>query len=100
MNFLRESLLGFLAILISVVFNYASADTLIIEPDMGRQPLLNLLSEAHTNIDIVMYGFTDQTFVNALVLAKKSGEQVRVLIEPHPYRSAGENLRVIKKLRQ
>jgi len=74
------------------------ADQLIIEPDAGRAPLLSALSNAH-EIDLITYGLTDETFINALIHAKKSGKTVHVLIERAPYKSENENIAAINQLR-
>lgn len=75
------------------------ADTLIIEPDAGRSPLFNAIHDAKSSIDIVMYGFTDQELLNALIQAKNNGKNITILLEPTPYQSLNENTRVIRQLR-
>jgi len=75
------------------------ADELIIEPDAGRAPLLNAINHSQSSIDLVIYGFTDKTFMNALIRAKNNGKKIQILIEPHPYKSDYENNRAIRALR-
>jgi cardiolipin synthase len=98
MKFFASIKLFIFAFIILLAQQIASADTLIIEPEMGKQPLLNLITESVHKINLVIYGFTDQTFIQALINAKNSGKDINVLIEPHPYRSHGENNYAIKKL--
>lgn len=88
----------FLALLLFSSIAY-SAERLIIEPDDGREPLLSLIDDSKSSIDMVMYGFTDARFMNALVHAKRNGKEVRVLLEPHPYRAETENEFAIKRLK-
>src|SRR5579872_3185106 len=75
------------------------ADQLIIEPNAGRAPLLSAINHAKSSIDLVMYGFTDEDFMNALTHAKNQGKNVRVLLEPTPYKAQDENARAIQELR-
>ncbi len=75
------------------------ADTLLIEPDEGRTPILNAIHNAHS-IDLVMYGFTDPTFIDALIQAKNSGKNVNILLEPLPYKNANENIFALKRLKK
>lgn len=95
MQILRFIFIFFLSfILVSTSF----ADRLIIEPDAGREPLVTEIKKAKSSVDLVMYGFTDGTLLNALIEAKKSGKNVQVLLEPSPYKAAGENAFAIKRL--
>lgn len=73
---------------------------LIIEPDMGRAPLLNAIKQANSSIDVVMYGFTDFRFAGALVAAQNNHKNVRVLLQHHPYKFADENQAVINYLQK
>lgn len=74
----------------------ASADQLIIEPDMGREPILNLINNTHTSLQLVMYGFTDQTLLQALLKQHSNHHQVQVILEPAPYKAEGENSKTIR----
>ncbi len=80
-------------LLSSVLFfcNTTFADQLIIEPDMGRAPLLNSINRAKHSIDLVMYGFTDETLLDALLSKKNHGTDLKVILEPSPYRATDEN---------
>lgn len=77
---------------------YSFADELIIEPDAGRAPLLNAIKQSKRSIDLALYGFTDKTFINALINSKNNGKTIHVLLEPKPYKAENENVRAIKKL--
>lgn len=85
--------------LILVLFSSASfADQLIIEPDAGRQPLIHAIDHASASIDLVMYGLTDDAFIDALIHAKNQGKKITLLLEPAPYKSEHENDRAIHDL--
>jgi len=90
----------FLAIFIFTNATLVFADQLIVEPDDGRTPLLNSIQNAHSSIDLVMYGFTDFAFADALAKARQQGKQVHVLLESTPYRTENENEAVIQDLQK
>jgi phosphatidylserine/phosphatidylglycerophosphate/cardiolipin synthase-like enzyme len=75
------------------------ADTLIIEPDDGREPILQFMQSAKS-IDLILYGLTDPIFIDALTAAKKTGKNVRVLLEPLPYKNADENIKALQQLKE
>lgn len=66
-------------------------EKLIVEPDMGRSPILSLIDNSTSSINLVMYGLTDKQFITALTKAANRGENVQVLLEPTPYKAANEN---------
>lgn len=80
--------------------SYCFADQLIIEPDAGRTPLLNAIQQANNSIDVVLYGLTDETLINALINAKNTGKKMTILLEPTPYKSENENNRAIRQLQK
>jgi phosphatidylserine/phosphatidylglycerophosphate/cardiolipin synthase-like enzyme len=88
-------LLAFLCLFISVS---AFADKLIIEPDMGKQPLLNAINHTKQSIHLVMYGFTDEQLLNALAQQKQRGKSLKIILENNPYKAAGENTKAIQSL--
>ncbi len=55
-----------------------------IEPDDGRQPLLDAIGAAQTSIDVAIYELTDSRIAAALSTAATRGVTVRVLAEPKP----------------
>lgn len=71
--------------------NKAFSDQLIIEPDMGRTPILAAINDTKSSIQLVMYGFTDQAFINTLINNAKN-KNVKILLEKSPYKAADENL--------
>lgn len=88
-----RTLYYFLFLLITLLsFSAANAkEQLIIEPDAGRAPILSAIKNAHQSVDLVIYGLTDNDSIDALIQAKKAGKNVQILLEPHPYKAAGEN---------
>jgi len=70
------------------------ADQLIIEPDMGRVPITAALQDAQKNIDLVMYGFTDQTLLNRILSQKN--KNIKIILENHPYKAENENNKAIQ----
>lgn len=80
-----------------IIHAAAFADILITEPEAGRQPLLSIIKQARSNLDLVMYGFTDEELLQALIEAKKHGKEVRILLQHFPYQAPEENLSVIQK---
>jgi cardiolipin synthase len=98
-NFLRFFRLFIFSYFISSFSTSSFADqTLIIEPDMGREPLLQAITQARSSVDMVMYGLTDLAFVDALRDAQNHGKVVRVLLQHYPYKADDENLKAIKQL--
>lgn len=89
-------------IFISLFFSFIStsfAEQLIVEPDMGRAPLLHAIDGAQHNVDLVMYGFTDDAFADALIHEYRVGRDIRVLLQHFPYKSQDENKKIIAKLK-
>lgn len=76
------------------------ADRLIIEPDMGREPILSAINQAKSSVDLAIYGLTDKECIQALQNAKNNEKIVRVLIEKSPYKSEKENTRAIQQLKK
>lgn len=74
------------------------ADQLIIEPEMGRKPVVQLIDQAKHTIDLVMYGFTDQTLLDAIIRKHAQGKSVKVILEDAPYKTETENNKTIKQL--
>jgi cardiolipin synthase len=80
-------------------FLFAHAqEKIIVEPDAGRAPLLNAIANAKNSVDMVIYGFTDTEFANALISAQDQHKHVRVLIQHHPYKYEDENQPIIDLL--
>lgn len=73
----------------------AWADQLIVEPDMGIAPVKNAILSAEHSLDLIMYGFTDDTLLNALISQQRRGRTVKVILEQSPYKAEKENTKVI-----
>ncbi len=86
----------FLFVLFTLMTSLARADELIIEPAAGRAPLLSAINHAQTSTQLVMYGLTDKTLIDALVDAKSN---VQILLEPHPYKATDENNYAVRKIK-
>ncbi len=93
---LRTTLLIFLCLLNTT----ALAEQLIIEPDMGREPVLTQLNNARQSVHLVMYGFTDDTLFNAFLTQKQRGRSLKVILERSPFRNENENNRIITLFKQ
>lgn len=65
--------------------------TLFVEPDDGRQPLLDIINSAHKEILLTVYLLSDPDVELYLAEAKKRGVEVKVLLEEHPFGGAGLN---------
>lgn len=69
----------------------APCDTIITEPKAGTQPILQAINAAKSQINLVIYGFTQQSLRKALVHAKQHGVTVNVILEQAPYQDSQEN---------
>lgn len=56
----------------------------IVEPDDGRQPVLDFIAAAQKSLDVEIYEITDRRILTALEAAAGRGVQVRVMAEPRP----------------
>lgn len=90
-----KKILIFIYCLLFLTYAFAK-ETLIIEPDEGRAPLLSTIQNAKTSIDLVIYGITDKALINALIRSKEEGKKVKILLEPTPYKSEDENKKAIE----
>lgn len=62
------------------------------EPQAGITPVLSLINQAHSSIDLTMYELTDTQVERALVAAHKRGVEVRVLLNrKDPFESSNPN---------
>ncbi|TAK76276.1 MAG: hypothetical protein EPO11_04420 [Gammaproteobacteria bacterium] len=87
--------------LFTLLFSLTSyADQLIIEPDMGREPLVQAIQHAHYSIKLVMYGFTDRQLLESLLEQKAKGRTVAILLEQTPYKAEDENIKTIETLKE
>jgi cardiolipin synthase len=71
------------------------ADQLIIEPDMGRKPILDAINHTQHSLNLVMYGFTDPKLLDVVIQKHNEGKTLKVILEAHPYKSDQENNKTI-----
>jgi phosphatidylserine/phosphatidylglycerophosphate/cardiolipin synthase-like enzyme len=69
-----------------------------IEPDDGRQPILDELAAARHSIDLQVYLLSDNDIITALIDADRRGVRVRVIMEEHPFGGAGGQPEVFERL--
>lgn len=78
----------------------AFADQLIIEPDMGKAPIIDTMQAARQSVHLVMYGFTDTTLLAPLLKQHEQGRSVKIILEGQPYKAADENVKIMRLLKQ
>jgi cardiolipin synthase A/B len=61
-----------------------SSLTLFVQPDDGRAPVVDLLNNAQTSIDLMIYLLSDRDVITALKNAVLRNVAVRVLLEQNP----------------
>lgn len=91
MRLFYRSIIFFLLLYAKSLF----ADQLIIEPDMGRAPIIQAIKEARLSVRLVMYGYTDTVLLDTLLQQKASGKSVMILLEQTPYKAENENAHAI-----
>ena len=90
----------FLSFFVTANANVAKPEnTLLVLPDDGMTSISQSIDSAKTEIDVVMYAFTNQALANDLIRASQRGVNVKLMIEPHPYKNEDENKPVLKSLR-
>jgi phosphatidylserine/phosphatidylglycerophosphate/cardiolipin synthase-like enzyme len=82
--------------LLCLLISFAWGDELLIEPDQGIKPILEAINQARYSVDLVMYGFTDQSLADAIIQQKLSGKTVKVILEKTPYKNEEENKKIIE----
>ena len=65
------------------------ATGVFVEPDDGREPVLEELQAARCGIDVSVYLLTDEPVIDELIAAARRGIQVRVMLEQHPFGGGG-----------
>jgi phosphatidylserine/phosphatidylglycerophosphate/cardiolipin synthase-like enzyme len=60
----------------------------LVQPDDGVLPLLQLINDAAQSIYIKQFTFTHSALIEAVIAAHKAGRDVRVMLNPH--RSSGD----------
>src|SRR3954452_8248408 len=56
-----------------------------VEPEDGRNPVLEELNAANSSIDVMIYLLSDRDVMSALGRAESRGVQVRVILEHDPF---------------
>src|SRR5437870_4371653 len=67
---------------------------------MGTTPILNAIHATEHSLDLVMYGFTEQTLLDAIIRKKQQGKTVKMILEGSPYKSEQENNKTIRALNE
>lgn len=65
------------------------ATGVFVEPDDGRQPVIEELTGATCTIDISIYLLSDAEVIAALEAAGNRGARIRVMLEEHPFGGGG-----------
>lgn len=72
--------------------------TLFVQPDTGRQPLLDAIANAQKEIDVEVYLLSDKQIIAALEDAHQRGVLVNVMMEQHPFGGGNLNIKTEKEL--
>lgn len=78
----------------------AFADQLIIEPDMGRKPIIDIVKNARHSIDLVMYGWTDEQMLSPFIQQIENNKSIKIVLEDKPYKMEDQNTKVIHLLKK
>jgi phosphatidylserine/phosphatidylglycerophosphate/cardiolipin synthase-like enzyme len=71
---------------------------LIVEPDDGRQPLLDEIAAANESVKLEVYLLSDDEIVDALIAADRRGIDVRVMLEENPFGGNGTHPETFDRL--
>lgn len=74
--------------------------TIIILPESGSTPLIQAITSASNSIKMTMYGFTSNEIAEALIEQQHHGVTVQLLIEKKPYKTEGENKKILRRLKK
>lgn len=74
--------------------------TLSVQPDAGRQPILDAIDNARQEILVEMYLLSDKQIIEALSNARGRGVAVNVMLEKHPFGGSNLNNKSEKTLRE
>lgn len=92
-------ILTFFFFMLYFLLSPSFADRLIIEPDMGRAPLLATIANTKHSLHLVMYGFTDERLLEAILQAPTRDKTIQILLEATPYKAEDENNKTIAALK-
>lgn len=74
---------------LSSLVGVPEATGIFVEPDDGRDPVLEELQAARCGIDVSVYLLTDKAVIDELIASARRGIQVRVMLEQHPFGGGG-----------
>lgn len=100
LRFLYAALLAIFSMMAWAVPCDRSDGQIWITPSTGAEPLIQAIQNAHQSIEVVMYDFTNQTLLHALISAKYRGVLVSVIMEEAPYLQSDTNNRILKEMDQ
>ncbi len=66
-----------------------AAEGVFVQPDDGREPVLDEFTAARCTIDVSVYLLSDDEVIAGLDDASDSGVRVRVMLEEHPFGGGG-----------
>lgn len=75
------------------------ATGVFVEPDDGREPILDEIVAASCSIDVSIYLLTDEAIIDGLISAAARGVRVRVMLEEHPFGGGGGQYEVEAELK-
>ncbi len=76
----------------------AVATGVFVQPEDGREPVLDDLTAAECTIDISIYLLSDDEIIASLGAAVDRGVRVRVMLEEHPFGGGGSHNEDAKKI--
>ncbi len=71
---------------------------LLIEPEVGSRPILDLIESARSSVWLEMYLLTDEAALATLEGRARAACDVRVILEPAPYLDEGANVEAYERL--
>ncbi|HET9946617.1 MAG TPA: phospholipase D-like domain-containing protein [Patescibacteria group bacterium] len=82
----------------SHVLSATSNVSLFTQPETGKHPILDAISQAHQEILVEMYLLSDKDIISSLEQAKTRGVLVEVMLEQHPFGGGNLNTKTQKEL--
>ena len=76
------------------------ASGVFVEPDDGREPILEEIQAARCSVDVSVYLLTDKAVIGELIAASARSVRVRVLLEEHPFGGGGGQYDVESELEE
>ena len=98
MTNLKQKYLAFFLLLFSFLnFLYSSTEVFFSPDDHPKSRLIRLIESAKTKIYAAVYMFTDKDIASALVKAKQSGVDVKIIVDPTTTESKFGQVQTLKK---